>query len=74
MLANAPYIEYNANFPIVSNIVNEWRLEEREKTEQRIADVSFFNSYMRDKKLNTIEVIQLQSNISDLTEFQGILF
>lgn len=47
MLANAPYIEYNANFPIVSNIVNEWRLEEREKTEQRIADVSFFNSYMR---------------------------
>ena len=34
MLANAPYIEYNANFPIVSNIVNEWRLEEREKTEQ----------------------------------------
>lgn len=71
MLANAPYIEYNSNFPIVSNIVYEWRLEKREKTEQRIADVSFFNSYMRDKKLNTIEVIQLQSNISDLTDAFG---
>lgn len=68
MLANAPYIEYNSNLPIVSNIVYEYRFEEREKTEHDITDVSFFNSYMRTKKLNTIEVIQLQSNISDLTK------
>ena len=71
MLANAPYIEYNTNLPIVSNIVYEWRLEEREKDEYGIADVSFFNSYMSDIKLNTIEIIQLQSNISDLTEAFG---
>ena len=68
MLANAPYIEYDSGLPIVSNIVCERKSEEREKTEHDIADVSFFNSYMRGKKLNTIEVIQLQSNISDLTE------
>lgn len=70
MLANAPYIEYNTNLPIVSNIY-EWDLEEINKKTYATTNVSFFNSCVQHHNLNTVEVIQLQSNISDITEAFG---